>query len=237
MYKIFTVMFLVIFLTGCGYQIRGQLHFPAGIRAVHLVGASPELITAFEKVFRFSSARLVSQPNDSSITIKILEDRFERRTASITSRGTSTEFEVISYLKYELYNTQGQLLIGQQQLTESRVYFNDQKQIIAKQNEEKVIRQEIYIAVISRLIEQVRLGLKEVELQTDKLTQTGFSEHSTKTDSKTANDAVSTANKTELIVNEVREQVESISRSVQQLINDEANQVSDQNSNLGFETQ
>ncbi|HIG90849.1 MAG TPA: hypothetical protein EYQ77_00235 [Methylococcaceae bacterium] len=239
MYKIFTVILLAIFLTGCGYKIRGQLVLPAGIQAIHLVGASPELVTAFEKAFRFSSATLVRQPTDTSVTIKILEDRFERRTASLTSLGKSTEFEVISFLRYEVYNTQGELLIDQQKLTDSRVYFNDQKQIIAKQNEEKLIRQEIYTAAISRLIDQVLLGLRKVKLQTGHLTPTDLPARSavTPTGPISASVTESLENKADLIINKVREQVESISETVQQLKINEMIEAKDQDGDVDLGTQ
>ncbi|HHZ70065.1 MAG TPA: hypothetical protein EYO51_08565 [Methylococcaceae bacterium] len=240
MYKIFTVALLAILLTACGYKIRGQLVLPVGIEAIHLVGASPELRTAFEKSFRFSSATLVRQPTDASITVKILDDRFERRTASLSERGKSTEFEVISFLRYEVYNTKGQLIMSQQQLTESRVYFNDQTQIVAKQNEEKLIREEIYTAIISRLIDQVLLRLKKVKLQTGYLTPTDLPTRSAVTPdagpirtSKTE----SLENKAELIVNKVREQVESISQTVQQLKINERIESTDQDGNVDLGTQ
>jgi outer membrane lipopolysaccharide assembly protein LptE/RlpB len=93
--NIFTVVFCVFFITACGYKIRGQVVLPVGIEAIHLVGASNDLSRAFEKALRFSSAALVKKATYTSVTIKIIEDRFKRRTASLTQRGKSTEFEPI----------------------------------------------------------------------------------------------------------------------------------------------
>ncbi|HIG06880.1 MAG: LPS assembly lipoprotein LptE [Methylococcales bacterium] len=214
--NIFTVVFCVFFITACGYKIRGQVVLPGGIEAIHLVGASNDLSRAFEKALRFSSAALVKKATYTSVTIKIIEDRFKRRTASLTQRGKSTEFELTNLLRYEVYDWQGGVLIDQQQLSESRVYFNDQSQVIAKQNEEKIIRQEIYMALISRLLDQVSLGLLAADTPVNSTGQNGL-EITPNNPVSGASVESSTEHETTRIVNEVRKQVDAISQTVQEL--------------------
>ena len=180
------------------------------------MGASNDLSRAFEKALRFSSAALVKKATYSSVTIKIIEDRFKRRTASLSQRGKSTEFELTNLLRYEVYDWQGGVLIDQQQLSESRVYFNDQTQVIAKQNEEKIIRQEIYQTLISRLLDQVSLGLLAADRQVN---STGPNGLEITPNNPVSGESVesSTENETTRIVNEVRTQVDAISQTVQEL--------------------
>jgi len=217
--NIFTVVFCVFFITACGYKIRGQIVLPDGIEAIHLVGASNDLSRAFEKALRFSSAVLVKKATYTSITIKIIEDRFRRRTASLSQRGKSTEFELTNLLRYEVYDSQGRVLIDQQQLSEARTYFNDQSQVIAKQNEEKIIRQEIYLALISRLLDQVSLGLLAADTQVNSTGQDGIA--TTANPISGASVESQRQSDTTRIVNEVRKQVDAISQTVQELENSE----------------
>lgn len=217
--NIFTVVFCAFFITACGYKIRGQIVLPDGIEAIHLVGASNDLSRAFEKALRFSSAVLVKKATYTSITIKIIEDRFRRRTASLSQRGKSTEFELTNLLRYEVYDSQGRVLIDQQQLSEARTYFNDQSQVIAKQNEEKIIRQEIYLALISRLLDQVSLGLLAADTQVNSTGQDGIA--TTANPISGASVESQRQSDTTRIVNEVRKQVDAISQTVQELENSE----------------
>jgi len=217
--NIFTVVFCVFFITACGYKIRGQIVLPDGIEAIHLVGASNDLSRAFEKALRFSSAVLVKKATYTSITIKIIEDRFRRRTASLSQRGKSTEFELTNLLRYEVYDSQGRVLIDQQQLSEARTYFNDQSQVIAKQNEEKIIRQEIYLALISRLLDQVSLGLLAADTQVNSTGQDGIA--TTANPTSGASVESQRQSNTTRIINEVRKQVDAISQTVQELENSE----------------
>lgn len=218
--NIYIVVFCVFFITACGYKIRGQIVLPDGIEAIHLVGASNDLSRAFEKALRFSSAVLVKKATYTSVTIKIIEDRFKRRAASLSQLGRSTEFKLTHSLRYEVYDWQGGMLIDQQQLSESRVYFNDQSQVIGKQNEEGLIRQEIHMALISRLLDQVSLGLLAADRQVNSTGQDGIA--------TTANKPISGASvesqiesDTTRIINEVRKQVDVISQTVQELENSE----------------
>lgn len=218
--NIYIVVFCVFFITACGYKIRTKADWPVGIESIYLVDASYNLSHAFEKVLRFSSAVLVEKATYTSVTIKVLKEQFKRRAASLSQLGRSTEFKLTHSLRYEVYDWQGGMLIDQQQLSESRVYFNDQSQVIGKQNEEGLIRQEIHMALISRLLDQVSLGLLAADRQVNSTGQDGIA--------TTANKPISGASvesqiesDTTRIINEVRKQVDVISQTVQELENSE----------------
>jgi len=214
--NIFTVVFCVILITACSYKIRTRADWPVGIEFIYLDRASSNLWYAFEKVLRFSSAVLVNEVTHTSITIRVLKEQFKRRAASLSQRGRSTEFKLTYSLRYEVYDWQGGVLIDQQQLSESRTYFNDQSQVIAKQNEENIIRQEIYRALISRLLDQVSLGLLAADTPGNSTGQNSL-EITPNNPVSGASIESSTEHETTRIVNEVRKQVDAISQTVQEL--------------------
>jgi LPS-assembly lipoprotein len=78
---------------------------------------------------------------------------------SLSARGRANDFELDYRLEYELVNKANAVLLPRQSLEVRREYFNDQQEIIAKDNEEIVIRDEMYQQAVSTIINRARTVL------------------------------------------------------------------------------
>jgi LPS-assembly lipoprotein len=83
-----------------------------------------------------------------------------RRVLSLSARGRANDFELDYRVEYEFATAGNAILMPRQAIEVKREYFNDQQDIIAKDNEENVIRNEIYQQVVRAIINRARLVLE-----------------------------------------------------------------------------
>lgn len=154
------ILGLALLLSACGYHLRGAFELPASMKNVYVEGGSGQLREQFKQVMKTSSGQLVSSRNGAGIVIKIFNEDFNRRVLSLSSRGKSNEFELDYRLDYEFANAGDALLMERQSVDIRREYYNDQQFIIAKDNEEAVIRNEMYQQAVHTIVNRARVVLQ-----------------------------------------------------------------------------
>ncbi|MDD5579798.1 MAG: LPS assembly lipoprotein LptE [Methylobacter sp.] len=156
-----SVIFAVaLLLSACGYHLRGALVLPEGMKNIYVQGGSAQFRDQFSKTLKSSSGNIVDSPENAGITINIVGEDMNRRVLSLSSRGRSNEFELYYRLQYELLKAGNAKVLERQPLEVRREYFNDQQDIMAKDNEEAVIRNEMYQQAVLTLINRIQVVLQ-----------------------------------------------------------------------------
>lgn len=145
-------------LTACGYHLRGSLELPQELKKICLQGGSANLKTQFQKTLENSSGQLVKAPAEAAMTVRVFEKEIRQRAISLSSQGRSNQFELYYLLFYELRDSQNKALTGRERIEVRREYFNDQQDIIAKDNEEGVIRNEMYQQAVKTILNRMRVA-------------------------------------------------------------------------------
>ncbi|WP_150048641.1 MULTISPECIES: LPS-assembly lipoprotein LptE [Methylomonas] len=133
-----------LWLGGCGFHLRGSLALPSELKQLFLFGSSAALKDEIKNMLRVSDGKIVASPNEAGVVVKVLKEDLRRRVLSVGSTGKSSEVELNYYLRFQFYDNQEAPLLDEQTLEISRDYFNDQTALLAKDNEELVIKKEIY---------------------------------------------------------------------------------------------
>jgi LPS-assembly lipoprotein len=156
------IFVMALFLSACGYHLRGALELPANMKNVYVEGGSSPLLEQFRQVMKSSSAQLASSRKDAGIVVKIANEEFNRRVLSLSSRGKSNEFELEYRLDYEFADAKDALLMPRQSVDVRREYFNSQQGdvMIAKDQEEAVIRNEMYQQAVQTIVNRARVVLE-----------------------------------------------------------------------------
>ena len=153
------VFAIAMLLSACGYHLRGELDLPENFNKVYLEGGSPQLREEFNRTLRLTSAQLAKSPEEAGIVIRIIGEDANRRALSLSSRGRSNEIELYYRLEYELPGPSNET---DRQLVEiRREYFNDQQNIVAKDNEETVIKNEMYQQAVFAIINRAHFMLSK----------------------------------------------------------------------------
>lgn len=155
------ILIMALLISACGYHLRGALDLPKGMKNVYLEGGSTQLREQFKRAMEISSVQLSSSPENAGIIVKIFDEEDQRRVLSLNSGGIANDFELSYRFDYELLDSKNKVLMPRQPVEIKREYYNDQVAIIAKGNEEAVIRDEMYQQAVRTIVNRARVALQE----------------------------------------------------------------------------
>jgi LPS-assembly lipoprotein len=110
-------------------------------------------------MLRASKGKLSASPNDAGVVVKILKEDLSTRVLSIGATGKSNESELNYYLRFQFYDNEENPMMDEQTIEMAREFFNDQTAVLAKTNEEQLIRKEIYKQAARMLMARARVAV------------------------------------------------------------------------------
>ena len=153
------ILGMALLLSACGYHLRGALELPAGLKSVYLVGGSGELQEQFNSAMKASSVSIASSSETAGMVVRVFNEDNQRRVLSLSSTGTANDFELEYRFDYELVDSKNKVLMPLQSVEIKREYYNDQVAVIAKGNEETVIRNEMYQQAVRSIVNRARVAM------------------------------------------------------------------------------
>lgn len=153
----------LLMLTACGYHLRGAIDLPEALKKMYVRDASPELSAAIERTFRETAGELVANPEDAGVILNVLDEYYQRRTVSLRSTGYSNEYELIYRLTFDLLDAEGNELVSNQTIEVMELYYNAQRSetFLSKNNEEIILRREMYEEAVRSMIQRARAELRK----------------------------------------------------------------------------
>lgn len=131
-------------LAGCGFHLQGAVALPPGVRTVYL--AVPDQFSPFATELRDAVSRAGATPAASSsvadAVIRVTRDRTGRRVLSVSTRNTPQEYEIFYTVEYSV-DRAGKEAVPTQTLELTRSYSFAESQLLAKQREEDLLRDEM----------------------------------------------------------------------------------------------
>lgn len=153
-------MIMALLLNACGYHLRGAFELPTGLKSIYLDGGSAQLQEQFKKAMELSSVPLASSADKAGIVIRISDEVSQRRVLSLASSGAANDFELDYRLNYEISDAKENVLLAQQPVEIRREYYNDQTAVIAKEAEELLIRNEMYLQAVRTMISRAKVAFE-----------------------------------------------------------------------------
>ena len=154
------LLITVLFISACGYHLRGSIDLPEELKRIYMQGASGQLNKIMQKTLKSSGGKLVDKVQQAGIVVAVVKEKMDRRVLSLSSTGRANEYQIIYTLNFNLLDAEGNSLTELQHLEINRDYFNDQEQILAKNIEEQIIRDEIYRKAVQSIISRSRIALE-----------------------------------------------------------------------------
>lgn len=87
--------------------------------------------------------KLMVSAKDADAQLNILEDRRDRQILSLSAAGRVREYELKIRVTYQLIDSKGSVLIPTSEIQLSRILSYDDSRIIAKQQEEALLYQDM----------------------------------------------------------------------------------------------
>lgn len=146
---------LLLVLGGCGFHPRGAHRLPAELASLQLVVTPPEprFAARLERSLRLSGVEVVERAGAWSLHVTTPQPA--SRNVALDRGARSAEQEMRLEMHYELRDPDGTVVVGPRTLKASRVYAYDPNAVIAKMDEEKIIRDELQENLVGQLFRQL----------------------------------------------------------------------------------
>jgi len=152
---------LLLFISACGYHLRGTIDLPEGLKRIYMQGASGTLYKTMQRTLKSSGGEMVTSVEQAGIVVQVIKEKMDRRVLSLSSSGRANEYEIIYTLNFNFLDAEGMMLSEKQKIEISKDYFNDQEEVLGKDNEEQVIREEMYRTAVQSIVNRARVVLEK----------------------------------------------------------------------------
>lgn len=151
------VLAVLLMLTGCGWQLRGYEQYKADglqtIEQLHLRTTSDN--REFQAILKRQVKDLSIKLSAEAPTKLVLhEEKTERRPLSYGSTGIPVQYQLIMTVRYE-FSAPGSTILTERRITARREYDFDTALVVAKNEEERVLLEEMRYELASRIISSI----------------------------------------------------------------------------------
>ena len=153
----FTISMISLFITSCGYQLRGSIDLE-GVEDIQIVSNG---YTSFSELLsqRLGSASMMKNLSDNTYpAIKIVSISSKKRQLSVNSSGRVDEYEISKSLSYELLLSENIKL--QDTLMASASYDFNESQMQGTREQELIANNAIDRVLARKLIYKIKSRIK-----------------------------------------------------------------------------
>lgn len=142
-------------LAGCGFRLRGPQ--PLAFGTIHLGVRTSSGIGALlaRQIAASGTTQVVADPALADVRLQIIRNRPEREILSLTGTGKVREYQLSHELGFQLVDRAGNILIAPTLLTTRRDYTFEDDQILAKEQEEDLLEQDMEKELVQQLMRRL----------------------------------------------------------------------------------
>ena len=142
---------LMLLLAGCGFHLRtwdlGTSLDSARVEA----GQRHALAAPLRRVLSQSGVSEADE-GESQIVVKLLDQRRNRRSVSVTGQARAAEYETTLEVRYQVYGADGAELIPPRWVRSERVFRVDRDNIVGNSEEQALLEQEMQNDLIQQIL-------------------------------------------------------------------------------------
>lgn len=158
-----TLLLLMLGSNGCGWRLRGQIDLPPEMERTFLKGTAPysELGVLLQNKLKGADASLVSEQNQATAILHILEDKVDKRVLSIDSTGRASEYELNYILRFKLTDKSGKTLVDEQTVTTVRELSYDSENVLSTSDEEQRLKKDMVRFGVQQMLRRINISLRK----------------------------------------------------------------------------
>lgn len=151
------MVMLVVLLSACGFQLRGEARLPDAMARTWLAVPDANSIFVRELSLRLQAdgVELVSEPEADVAVLRIFRERLQSQPLTISGQARVREFVLVFELDFALEDAAGESLITRETLRLTREYSFDEQAILAATREEEFLRADLRRAMAAQLLRRL----------------------------------------------------------------------------------
>lgn len=145
---------MALYLTGCGFQLRGAPPVSDALQPLAVVCATniPEdLCNAVKDQLELGDITLVSS-EDAEYLLRLNDFDQQRRASAITLQAAAAEYDLRQTVMMEVITSDQIPLVAEVDVRSSETYRYDETNVLAKQREERELQETLYQRLAQQII-------------------------------------------------------------------------------------
>jgi LPS-assembly lipoprotein len=152
---------LLLLLSACGFHLRGNLPDQVQLPPTYLAGNDGPLKQELRHYLAIAGSPVVDNEKGAQLVIDLLKEDVQRRVLSVDSSGRVNEYEVDYAATYSVKRTDGKTVIAPETLDQQRSYTFDQSEVLAKDQEQERLVQDMRGDAVRRMMLRLQAALKK----------------------------------------------------------------------------
>jgi len=147
-------------LTSCGFHLRGSRALPDSASPMYIAAGETNLRDNLEQVMDASGVELVDEKAQARLVLRVLSETQDKRTLSVDNRGKVVEYELHYQVQFDGVDAKGISVIPRQSVDLVRSFLNEDIEVLGKQEEAQLLREDMENEMANRLVFRLRAQLK-----------------------------------------------------------------------------
>ncbi|HAN61517.1 MAG TPA: hypothetical protein EYM44_10455 [Gammaproteobacteria bacterium] len=155
--EVVILLVLVTLIASCGFHLRGKIQLPAVFSATHVKGTDLSLVDDIKRALRVAGGAVVNEKAEATVSIELLRVKYSRAVRSINEQGIAVGYELHYEVSYRVSGLAKQRLVPDARIALKRTldYGDKKMQILQKDIEEKLLKQEMRDEIVRQVISRL----------------------------------------------------------------------------------
>ncbi len=157
MFKQLQITVVVLMLTGllvaCGFQLRGMT--AVSFTSIHLQGQTLSISKALRSNLEANNIKILATADNAELLLEFTGEDSEKRILSLSGGGVVREYELFYRVRYRLRGADDELWSPEQTLEARRDFSYSDAALLAKQNEETQLYENMRSDVTNNLMRRL----------------------------------------------------------------------------------
>jgi LPS-assembly lipoprotein len=136
------VLVVALLVTGCGFHLVGRTTLPAPLAVTYLVTTDKQsdFAQGLRKALITSGSKLANTREQATGTVRIVTDQVTQKILSVSANNIPRQYEITYTVEFSV-STADRELLPTQKVEVTRDYSFNERTMLAKDNEEAVLRE------------------------------------------------------------------------------------------------
>jgi len=150
-------LLLLSLLVSCGFHLRGSANLPDSLKSLFVQGIDIRqgLGLELKRGLMRNGVTVLAQYKQGGAVLTVMDNHFERRVLSVGADAKVSEYELYGTMTYKVSNSYGVEVSPAQKIEARRDYQFDQNQILAADEEERLLRVQLDQQLVQTLLRRL----------------------------------------------------------------------------------
>ena len=150
----FFIVILSVFVTACGFHLRGQLPLSETVNMLYVDAQDGEFKSQLTEGLQRSGATVIGDPAAAKAILQIADEYMEREALTVDTDGKASSYKLYYTIDYVVADNKQELL-KEGAIVEERQYSFEVGQATRQESEEAELAEEMRKELVIKLIRQL----------------------------------------------------------------------------------